>query len=39
MAELLLITPQEIAQTTVMGGNVDIDKYTFAIANVQLNCY
>lgn len=37
MAELLLITPQEIAQTTVLGGNVDIDKYTFAIANVQLN--
>lgn len=36
MAELLLITPQEIAQTTVMGGNIDVDKYTFAIANVQL---
>lgn len=36
MAELLLITPQEITQTTVMGGNVDIDKYTFSIANVQM---
>jgi len=36
MAELLLITPQEITETTVMGGNIDIDKYRFAIANVQL---
>ena len=36
MAELLLITPQEISQTTVMGGNVDVDKYRPSIANVQL---
>jgi len=37
MAELLFITPQEIASTTVLGGNVDIDKYVFCIANVQLS--
>src|SRR6478735_11670448 len=36
MAELLFITPEEIAATTIMGGNVDIDKYLFCIANVQL---
>lgn len=35
MAELLLITPQEITKTTVMGGQVDIDKYLFAIHNNQ----
>jgi len=36
MAELLFITPQEIAKTTVIGGNVDIDKYQFAIYTTQL---
>ena len=36
MAEFLFITPQEMASTTVLGGNVDIDKYIFCIANVQL---
>lgn len=35
MAELLFITPEELAKTTIMGGNVDIDKYTFTILNVQ----
>lgn len=34
--ELLFITPQEMANTTVLSGNVDIDKYTFCIANVQI---
>ena len=27
MAEFLFVTPQEIAKTTILGGNVDIDKY------------
>lgn len=36
MAEFIFITPQEMAQTTLLGGNVDIDKYIFCIANVQL---
>lgn len=36
MAETLLLSPQEIAQTTVMSGNIDIDKYLFLIENVQL---
>jgi hypothetical protein len=36
MAEFLFQTPQEIQSTTIMGGNVDPDKYLFCIANVQL---
>jgi len=36
MAEFLFITPQEMTSTTILGGNVDIDKYLFCIANVQL---
>jgi len=36
MAEFLFQTPQEITSTTIMGGNVDVDKYLFCIANVQL---
>lgn len=36
MAELLFIEPQEITSTTILGGNVDVDKYLFCIANVQL---
>ena len=36
MAELLFIQPSEITETTILGGNVDIDKYTFSIANAQL---
>jgi hypothetical protein len=35
MAEFLFVTPQEIASTTIMGGNVDVDKYIFCIANTQ----
>ena len=35
MAELLFITPQEMSNTTILSGNVDVDKYTFCIANVQ----
>lgn len=36
MAEFLFITPKEITSTTIMGGNVDADKYKFCIADVQL---
>lgn len=36
MAELLFITPQEIARTTIVGGNVEADKYSFCIFNVQI---
>jgi hypothetical protein len=36
MAELLLIKPQEITETTIMGGSVDIDKYTYTIFNTQI---
>ena len=36
MAELLLIKPQEIAETTIMGGDVDIDKYTYTIFETQI---
>ena len=36
MAIKLFITPAQIAQTTIMGGNVDIDKFNFCIDNVQV---
>jgi hypothetical protein len=35
MAILLYVTPQEVTQNTVLGGNVDRDKYTFCIESVQ----
>jgi hypothetical protein len=34
--EILFLTPQEISKTTIMGGNVDLDKYTFCIAETQV---
>ena len=37
MATKLFITPTQIAQTTIMGGNVDVDKFNFCIDNVQVN--
>ena len=37
MAELLFIQPSEISKTTVLGGNVDIDKYQFCIINAQIS--
>jgi len=37
MAEFLFIQPSEITETTILGGNVDIDKYLFSIANVQIS--
>lgn len=35
--ELLFISPSELAETTILGGNIDVDKYTFTILNVQLS--
>ena len=37
MAEFLFIQPTEITSTTIMGGNVDIDKYLFCIADTQIS--
>jgi hypothetical protein len=34
--EVLFISPQELSNTTILSGNVDVDKYTFCIANVQI---
>lgn len=36
MAELLFIQPEELTNTTILGGNVDIDKYKPCILSVQL---
>lgn len=37
MAELLFTSPSELAEQTILGANVDIDKYTFTILSVQLS--
>ena len=36
MATLLFITPAELTQTTIIGGNVDIDKFQMNIENVMI---
>jgi hypothetical protein len=36
MADLIFITPKEMTETTVIGGNVDTDKYTMCILNTQV---
>jgi len=36
MAEKLFISPQDMAKKTILGGNVDIDKYVFCIADAQI---
>ena len=36
MADLLFITPQEMTNTTIIGGNVDVDKYTMCILSTQI---
>jgi len=36
MATLLFISPTELAKTTILGGNVDIDKYQFTIEQTQI---
>ncbi len=35
MADILFITPAEVAATTILGGNVDPDRYTINIAFTQ----
>ena len=37
MALKLFISPQQLAEKTVIGGNVDIDNYNFAIENTMLS--
>lgn len=37
MPVLLFIQPSEISETTILGGNVDIDKYQFTIEMVQIS--
>jgi len=36
MATKLFISPQEIQQTTIMGGNVDVDSFQFCIDSVMI---
>ena len=36
MAEFLFITEDEMKSTTILGGNVDPDKFLFSIANTQI---
>jgi hypothetical protein len=36
MAELLFITPQELVSATLVGGNVDVNKYASVILETQL---
>ena len=31
-----LITPQEVVETTIIGGDVDIDKYNYCISNAEI---
>jgi hypothetical protein len=37
MATFLFIQPEEITKTTILGGNVDVDKYQFCIADAQVS--
>jgi hypothetical protein len=37
MADFLFIQPSEISSTTIMGGNVDVDKFLFSIAETQIS--
>tara|TARA_R110000772_G_scaffold205941_3_gene316577 strand:+ start:110 stop:601 length:492 start_codon:yes stop_codon:yes gene_type:complete len=36
MADLLFITPQELVSGTLIGGNVDVDKYKSVVLETQL---
>ena len=36
MATLLFISPAELTQTTIIGGNIDVDKYQMNIENVMI---
>lgn len=37
MAEYIFLTPAEITGTTILGGNVDPDRYLFNLADVQMS--
>jgi len=37
MADFLFITPQELIENTIIGGNVDVDKYMTSVASVQIS--
>jgi len=37
MATKLFISPQQIQQTTILGGNIDKDKFSFCIESTQIN--
>jgi len=37
MAELLFTSPTEMAETTILGSNIDQDKYTFMILSTQIS--
>jgi len=37
MAETLFITPATLTETTILGGNIDTDKYTFCVADAQIS--
>lgn len=36
MAEILFISKTEMTNTTILGGNVDFDKYSFCVLDTQL---
>jgi len=36
MAEILLIAPPDITDKSILGGNVDVDKYRFCILDTQV---
>ena len=36
MAELLFISPKELVESTIIGGNVDVDKYKSVVLETQL---
>ena len=37
MAVKLFISPSQIKQTTILGGSIDVDKYSFCIESTQLS--
>ena len=36
MATKLFISPAQVKQTTILGGNIDVDKFNFCIESVQI---
>ncbi|WP_299525868.1 hypothetical protein [uncultured Lutibacter sp.] len=36
MAELLFITPEEMTYSTILSGNIDVDKYRYVVLNTQV---